>query len=174
MSQPPVSPAAVSPSPASEPSPSVMAVKNQVEKILGPSAVFEISGKLPAFRVAASEVHAACQKLKAAGFDFLLFVTAVDYPAQTRFELNYALSNYREGTEVCLVADVNRLEPQIETVSDLWLTADWHEREVFDMFGIRFDKHPDLRRILLDDSWTGYPLRKDYSDSVHEVIKRPY
>jgi len=174
MSQPPVSPEAVSPSPAPALSPVVAAVKNQVEKILGAAAVFELAGKLPAFRVSAGEVHAACEKLKAAGFDYLLFVTAVDYPAQQRFELNYVLSNYRDGIEFCLVADVDRQQPKIATVSDLWITADWHEREVFDLFGIRFENHPDLRRILLDDSWDGYPLRKDYVDQVHDVIKRPY
>ena len=174
MSQPPVSPEAAHPSPAVALSPAVAAVKSQIEKILGAAAVFELAGKLPAFRVSTGEVHAAGEKLKAAGFDYLLFVTAVDYPAQQRFELNYVLSNYRDGIEVCLVADVDREQPKILTVSDLWITADWHEREVFDLFGIRFENHPDLRRILLDDSWTGHPLRKDYVDKVHDVIKRPY
>ena len=57
---------------------------------------------------------------------------------------------------------MNRAEPAIATVSDLWPTAEWHERDVFDLFGVRFNGHQDLRRILLDDSWVGHPLRKDY------------
>ena len=72
------------------------------------------------------------------------------------------------------MADVNRADPAIDTVSDLWATAEWHEREVFDLFGIRFNGHQDLRRILLDDSWTGHPLRKDYTDDLHQMVKRPY
>lgn len=109
-----------------------------------------------------------------AGFDYCLLVTAADYPAQQRFEMIYALTSYTDGEEIALVADVNRAEPVIDTVSDLWPTAEWHEREVFDLFGIRFHGHQDLRRILLDDSWEGHPLRKDYADKGHEMIKRPY
>jgi NADH-quinone oxidoreductase subunit C len=150
------------------------AIKDEVERILGPGALFLQQGKLPAFRLDAAAIHEACRKLRQAGFDYLILVTAVDYPAEKRFEMEYVLSNFSDGREVCLVADVNRDDPQIESVSDIWETADWHEREVYDMFGVKFLNHPDLRRILLDDSWEGHPLRKDYVDKVHDVIKRPY
>ncbi|HOW66802.1 MAG TPA: NADH-quinone oxidoreductase subunit C [Candidatus Paceibacterota bacterium] len=149
-------------------------LRDELQKLLGEGAVFELSGSLPAFRVAPSELHAAAAKVKVAGFDYLLLVTAVDYPAQGEFELVYALSDFRDGREFCLLTRVPRDCPRIETVSDLWPTADWHEREVYDLFGVRFDRHPDLRRILLDDTWEGYPLRKDYVDTVHDVRKRPY
>ena len=131
-------------------------------------------GETPCFRVPAAELHDACRKLLGAGFDFLVLVTAVDYPAEKRFELVYVVSNYADAPDWALVADVDRENPHIESVADVWRTADWHEREVYDLFGIQFDHHPDLRRILLDNTWEGYPLRKDYVDKVHDVIKRPY
>ena len=64
-----------------------------------------------------------------------------------------------------------RIEPHITSVTDLWPGANWHEREVFDLFGITFDGHPDLRRLLLPDDWVGHPLRKDYEDAG--MIRRP-
>ncbi len=149
-------------------------LKAEVESILGPAARDATEGKLLTFRVEAKDLHEACAKLRMAGYDYLLLMTAVDYPEQKRFELAYVVSNYTDGREVCLVADVNRDDPKIETVSDLWDTAEWHEREVYDLFGVIFEHHRDLRRILLDDSWSGYPLRKDYEDKIHDVIKRPY
>ena len=133
-----------------------------------------MNGKLPAFRVPAAEVHAACLKLKNAGFDYCLFVTASDYIKENRFEMVYALTNYQDGREIALVADIPRTDSAIDTVSDLWPTAEWHEREVYDLFGIKFNNHGDLRRILLDESWAGHPLRKDYTDDLHQMVKRPY
>jgi NADH-quinone oxidoreductase subunit C len=150
------------------------ALKSEVERLLGEGAIFELRGKLPVFRVEAAQIHPACEKLREAGFDYLTLVTAVDYPAEKQFELVYVLSSYSEAREIGLVLRVDREHPSARTVSDLWATANWHEREVYDLFGIRFDQHPDLRRILLDDTWDGYPLRKDYVDTAHEVVKRPY
>jgi len=153
---------------------SIDAIRLQVESLLGSTAQWEMTGKLPAFRVQPADIHSACEKLRQAGFDYLLLVTATDYPSEKRFELAYVLTNYGDAREIALVTNIDRESPKIQSVSDLWATADWHEREVYDMFGIRFDNHPDLRRILLDDTWDGYPLRKDYTDTVHDVIKRPY
>jgi NADH-quinone oxidoreductase subunit C len=152
----------------------VVALRSRVERVLGPAATFELKGALPAFRVAAGILHEAAEKLCQSGYDYLVLVTAVDYPAENRFELVYILSNFTDAPDLALVADVPRDHPAIPSVADLWATAGWHEREVFDMFGISFANHPDLRRILLDDTWEGYPLRKDYVDKVHDVVKRPY
>ncbi len=171
-------PAAAAPAkpaaPPPAPDPKILALRDELQKVLGTGATWELNGKLPAFRLPAAEVHAACEKLKRVGFDYCLFVTAADFPKENRFEMVYALTNYSDGREIALVADVNRAEPAIDTVSDLWATAEWHEREVYDLFGIRFRGHQDLRRILLDETWPGHPLRKDYTDDLHEMVKRPY
>ncbi len=161
-------PNAAGPAPATAPSP----IQTEVGALLGPEAVFEAAGRLPAFRVPAGQAHEACRKLLQAGFEHLLFVTAVDYPEANRLEVVYALGNFVDARELCLVADVPRDHPRIPTVTDLWAGADWHEREVYDLFGVHFENHPDLRRILLEDDWEGYPLRKDYVDTTHDVVKR--
>lgn len=154
--------------------PAAAPLRDALQPVLGAAAVFEQKGALPAFVVPPAEIHAACEKLCKAGFDYLLLMTAVDYPAENRFELVYALTNFTDGREISLVTSIPRDQPEIDTVSDVWATANWHEREVFDLYGVRFRNHPDLRRILLDDTWEGHPLRKDYEDKVHNVIKRPY
>ena len=96
-------------------------------------------------------------------FTYLSDVTGVDrFPIEPRFELNYHLTvNFpaRYASPACSPAGES---PVIETVVPVWPTANWHEREIFDLFGMRFEGHPDLRRILLPDDWEGYPLRKDY------------
>jgi len=156
------------------PDPALLALRDELQKVLGPEAVWECSGKLPAFRVPREKLHSAAARLRDAGYDYCLFVTAVDFIKENRFEMVYALTRYRGGGEIALVTDLVREEAEVSTVSDLWPTAEWHEREVYDLFGIRFQGHQDLRRILLDDTWTGHPLRKDYTDTAHEMIKRPY
>lgn len=96
-------------------------------------------------------------------FDYLFCLTCVDW--KTHFMMVYHMLSKQQKHQVVVkakIADVNN--PQAETVSDLWLTANFHEREVYDLFGVRFQGHPDLRRILLDEDWDGYPLRKNYVD----------
>lgn len=166
--------AAAAPAAPAPPDPRVLTLRDELAPLLGPDATWELKGTLPAFRVPAAAVPAAGRKLKEAGFDYCLFVTATDYIKENRFEMVYALTNYADGREVALVADLPRTDPVIDTVSDLWPTAEWHEREVFDLFGVQFRNHADLRRILLDDTWEGHPLRKDYVDTLHEMVKRPY
>jgi NADH-quinone oxidoreductase subunit C len=143
-------------------------------KVLGPSAVSATSGSVPAWRVPAGGVREAAQRLRDAGWDYLLFMSAVDYPKDNRFEVVYLVSRFADARHLALLADVAREAPAIATVSDIWPAADWHEREAYDMFGIRFEGHPFLRRILLDEEWPGHPLRKDYVDTLHDVRKRPY
>ena len=97
-------------------------------------------------------------------FDFLSDISAVDrFPMEPRFELNYHLLSLPNRQTLRLRVWVSGLtDPTVDSVTSLWPTADWHEREIFDLFGIRFDGHPDLRRILMPDDWEGHPLRKDY------------
>ena len=93
----------------------------------------------------------------------LTSVTAVDwYPAGPRFEVVYHLHSIERNRRVRLKCRVDGANPEIDSVYSVWRAADWYEREVFDMFGIRFRDHPNLTRILMPVDWEGYPLRKDY------------
>ena len=97
-------------------------------------------------------------------FDLLSDISTVDrFPMEPRFELNYHLLSISLRHSVRLRVRVHG-GPSAEalSVTSVWPTADWHEREIFDLFGVRFEGHPDLRRILLPEDWEGYPLRKDY------------
>lgn len=97
------------------------------------------------------------------GFDYLVDVTATDDPAKPeRFELIYILYSFARNERIRIKARVKEGEKPA-TVTTVHLTADWLEREVFDMFGIEFEGHPNMKRILLPDEWQGHPLRKDYS-----------
>lgn len=100
------------------------------------------------------------------GFDMLAEVTAVDYleyeGAEDRFGVVYVLVNTATGERVVVKTFVNDPNPTLPSMYPLWKSADWLEREVYDMFGIRFEGHPDLRRIMMPDEFAAFPLRKDY------------
>src|SRR5579862_8082324 len=90
-------------------------------------------------------------------------VTGVDrYPSEPRFEVVYHLHSVERNQRLRLKCRVRGEDPVIESVTSVWRGANWYERETFDLFGIRFLNHPDLRRIMLPDDWEGHPLRKDY------------
>jgi NADH-quinone oxidoreductase subunit C len=101
-----------------------------------------------------------------AGFDMLFELTAADflkYPdAKDRYGVVYGLANTTTGERLYVRTFVNDPDPTLPSVFSLWKSADWLEREVYDMYGIIFDGHPDLRRILMPEEFTSYPLRKDY------------
>lgn len=115
------------------------------------------------------DVHAVLAFLKDAPgleFNFLMDVTAVDYltypePKPTRFEVVYHLYSLRWGHRVRIKAPVNA-GGRVASVADLWESADWAERETWEMYGIVFDGHPNLKRLLTHKDFVGYPLRKDY------------
>jgi NADH-quinone oxidoreductase subunit C len=117
--------------------------------------------------VAADRLEDLLRRLKRDhGFDMLVDITAVDYleyeGAVDRFGVVYCLLNTTNGERLIVKTFVNEPDPQLPSVYGLWRGADWMEREVYDMFGIRFTGHPDLRRILMPDEFSEYPLRKDY------------
>ncbi len=114
--------------------------------------------------LAAAKIESVCGFLKYdQKFVRLSTVTAVDrYPAEPRFEVVYHLHSIDRNERVRLKCRIAGTDPQIASVTTVWRSANWYEREVFDLFGIRFLNHPDLTRILLPDDWEGYPLRKDY------------
>lgn len=103
-------------------------------------------------------------------YDFLSDITATDeYPSAPRFEVVYNLLSMSSGSRIRVKARLNEGE-EIPTLVDLWAAANWAEREVWDMFGIKFTGHPDLRRILMDMRWEGHPLRKDYPLRGYQVL----
>jgi NADH-quinone oxidoreductase subunit C len=117
--------------------------------------------------VAPEKLFDALEALKdRGGFDFLSDVTAVDYlnypEATDRFGVIYILVNTATGERVVVKTHVNEPGPRLPSAFPLWKGADWMEREVYDMYGIVFDGHPDLRRILMPEGFEHYPLRKDY------------
>jgi NADH-quinone oxidoreductase subunit C len=96
-------------------------------------------------------------------FTYLSDVTGLDrFPIEPRFELNYHLLSLSRRKALRLRVRLPGKDPVIESVVPVWPTANWHEREIYDLLGVRFEGHPDLRRLLLPDDWEGYPLRKDY------------
>jgi NADH-quinone oxidoreductase subunit C len=100
--------------------------------------------------------------LKDEGFDYLVDISGVDrLGEQPRFDLVYELYNHRSKNHLRVKTRASQ-DATAPSVSAVWRTADWHEREAFDMFGVRFDGHPDLRRILMWEGYPFYPLRKDF------------
>jgi NADH-quinone oxidoreductase subunit C len=114
--------------------------------------------------IAPAKVASVCGFLKYdQKFVRLSSVTAVDrYPSEPRFEVVYHLHCIERKERIRLKCRLHGKNPEIESVTSVWAGANWYEREVFDLFGIRFQNHPDLRRIMMPDDWEGHPLRKDY------------
>lgn len=109
------------------------------------------------------EIVGAARCVQEAGYNFLEDVTAVDWlPAAPRFQVSYHLLSHKHKQRVRLRVMLDEASPAVETVTSVWPSANYYEREVFDLFGIRFDEHPNLRRIMMPEEWTGHPLRKDY------------
>ena len=107
------------------------------------------------------EIAKYCQE--ELSFDYLLDISSVDnFGSEPRFEVVYELYSLSTKTHVRLKLSVSEDDPTVDTVSDIWPTADWHEREVWDMMGLRFNNHPDLRRILMWDGYPYFPLRKEF------------
>jgi NADH-quinone oxidoreductase subunit C len=141
-------------------------------EVLGPLA---LSGRVEnqgvIVNVEAKNIREALTKLRddeRSLLQVLAYMTAADYmPRQPRFDVVYDLTSitHRHRCRVkCQLADTGSEDdlPVIDSVTDLFYAANWHERECYDLFGIRFEGHPDLRRIMLPDRWDGYPLRRDY------------
>ncbi len=117
--------------------------------------------------VAAAEIRAACVALQAAGYNFFEDMTAVDwFPQSPRFQLSYHLLShaFKERIRLRVLLDEGEpgTQPGVDSIVPVWAGANFFEREVFDLFGIGFHGHPDLRRIMMPDDWQGHPLRKDY------------
>jgi NADH-quinone oxidoreductase subunit C len=173
---PPAKPAAKPPAPAAKPAvPAKPPVKpdpwaspllDELQKRF-PGAISEplIFRNQPSIVVARESLLELCEFLKSDGggsYSLLTDETAVDYPKrEKRFDVIYHLYSFQRNDRLRLKVLAGEGE-KIPSVAGIWPTADWLEREVFDMFGVVYEGHPNLKRILLPDGWTGYPLRKDY------------
>lgn len=114
-------------------------------------------------KIARDHIRAAASLVRKAGYNFLEDVTCVDYyPVEPRFQIIYHILSHGLKARVRLAVPVESIEPEIDSITPIWPAADFYEREVFDLFGIRFAGHPNLRRIMMPDEWAGHPLRKDY------------
>jgi NADH-quinone oxidoreductase subunit C len=105
----------------------------------------------------------AAATVLAAGYNAFEDMTAVDWlPSEPRFQLSYHILSHQYKERIRLRAWVDSSDPSIESITSVWPGANYYEREVFDLFGIRFDGHPNMRRIMMPEDWVGHPLRKDY------------
>jgi NADH-quinone oxidoreductase subunit C len=113
--------------------------------------------------IAKEEIIGACKAVQKAGYNFLEDVTAVDWlPAQPRFQISYHILSHSLKERIRLKVMIDENHISVDSITPVWPSADYYEREVYDLFGVRFDGHPNLRRIMMPEEWEGHPLRKDY------------
>lgn len=133
-----------------------------------PSAILgeDLAASPHALLVDKNDLHAICACIhehQETYFDSLSCVTGIDNGTEKgTMEVAYNLYSIPYNIHLMVKVELDRNEPVIDSVSDIWRTADWQEREIYDLLGIYFNNHPDLRRILLPKDWVGHPLRKDY------------
>ena len=145
-----------------------------VEKITTwePSAEYdEDEGQFLNIIIIPPQLKSLAKKLRedeSTNFDFMFCLTCVDFAEHLMMVYHLRSMNHKHEM-VLKVRIVDKENPAVATLCDIWRTAEFLEREVFDLFGVKFHDHPDLRRILLDDDWQGYPLRKDYVDPVNMI-----
>jgi NADH-quinone oxidoreductase subunit C len=113
--------------------------------------------------VVSENIVAACQAVKAAGYNFFEDLTAVDwYPQEPRFQLSYHIVSHTLKQRIRVAVQLGSTDPTVSSITSVWPSANFYEREVFDLFGINFPGHPRLTRIMMPENWEGHPLRKDY------------
>lgn len=113
--------------------------------------------------VARENIIAACQAVQQAGYTFLEDVTAVDwYPSEPRFQITYHILSMTLKQRVRLAVRLDGSDAVLDSITGVWPSANFYEREVFDLFGVHFSGHPNLTRIMMPTDWNGHPLRKDY------------
>jgi NADH-quinone oxidoreductase subunit C len=153
-------------------------IKLLLAEKFGPGVIAgeETGGLQPALLIEPGKIAGVCLELRnnpKTYFDFLSSLTGVDYGMESmRFGVVYHLASIPHQTQLTLKVskennrDLNEL-PSFPSITSVYRTADWHEREAYDLVGIFFEGHPDLRRILLPDDWEGFPLRKDYKTAEY-------
>lgn len=145
-------------------------LKTKLTELL-PAAVFEDGGEWVNVQAEPAAWPALALQLRndeALFFDYLFCLTCIDW--KTHLTMVYHLSSTRFRHNLVVKVKLDRANPEVDTVSDIWRTAEFHEREVYEMFGVNFLRHPDLRLLILPDGWEGKnPLRKDFDDPVNMI-----
>jgi NADH-quinone oxidoreductase subunit C len=146
-------------------------LKETLKKLI-PGIEMKETKQYPELEIPPQQLHNTALTLKNSDelkFDYLICLTGIDL--SEGFLLVYLLESTQYNHQLVLKTRTNgRENPEADTVSDVWITAKFHEREVYDLLGIKFNHHPDLRRLFLDDDW-GFPFRKDYKDDIN-IIER--
>lgn len=144
-------------------------LKAKISEML-PAAAFEEAGEWLQATIGPEGWKPLAEKLRSDAeleFDYLFCLTCVDW--KTHLTMVYHLTSTIHRHHLVVKAQLDRSAPEIETVCDIWRTAEFHEREVYELFGVQFRHHPDLRRLILPDDFNGYPLRKDFEDPVNMI-----
>ena len=136
----------------------------ELEKIKSkfPDAVVSGEENIIHINISNDKIYTCCEYLKNLGYDFLQFLTAIDRQ-DSLIDLRYYFYSFHHKGKVVVKSSVERKGGRVKSITGIYGTANWHERELYDLFGIIFDGHPDLRRLLLEDDFVGYPLLKDYT-----------
>lgn len=147
--------------------------REELQQYLGGlgSLTFEEGGEWINLFVEPSDFRALMEQLRKdeqLAFDYLFCLTCVDF--KTHLTMVYHLSSTRYRYNIVVKSKLDRQQPEIETVCDIWRTAEFHEREVYELFGVNFLNHPDLRLLILPEGWEGKnPMRKDFEDEVNMI-----
>jgi NADH-quinone oxidoreductase subunit C len=146
-----------------------------IEQIVGKikdgvgDVVFEVNegDRVPFVKIEANAVARVARFLRddaELAFDFLMYITAVDYPDEDKLTLVYHYFSYRDEQSLMVKADITRRDGMARSIAHIYAAADWLEREIYDLFGVTFDGHPNLKRILTPEGFEGYPLLKDFTN----------
>lgn len=145
-------------------------LKTKITELL-PTATYEEGGEWLNINIESADWLSFAQQLRndsSLYFDYLFCLTCIDW--KTHLTMVYHLSSTKFRHNIVVKSKLDRNKPEIETVSHIWRTADFHEREVYEMFGVNFLNHPDLRLLILPDGWEGKnPLRKDFEDPINMI-----
>ena len=145
-------------------------LKIKIAELL-PAATYEEGGEWLNINIEPNNWLGFAQQLRkddSLSFDYLFCLTCIDW--KTHLTMVYHLSSTKFRHNIVVKSKLDRTTPEIETVSEIWKTADFHEREVYEMFGVNFLNHPDLRLLILPDGWEGKnPMRKDFEDPVNMI-----
>jgi NADH:ubiquinone oxidoreductase subunit C len=145
-------------------------IKAKLTELL-PEAIFIDGGEWVNIKVDASQWLGFAKQLRtdpALNFDFLFCLTCIDW--KTHLTMVYHLSSTQYRHNIVVKVDLDAIKPEVESLAAIWRTAEFHEREVYELFGVNFLNHPDLRLLILPDGWEGKnPLRKDFEDPINMI-----